>query len=256
MVFCRQNLFYISFQNHMRRFDEMRFTADKKKVSIIDALSVVLEVPSERATGLLTRLKVKEPCLCQEFELVKLPNSQRKTPVANATLLLKILLSLPGNEARSKRLKMANSINFAFGEPANHHHFDERKHDEKSETRPGGQNRKMKKTKPTRQRPYVPMILRAKLWMEKYGDGPCKQTCSQCNFTQLNPFNFHVGHIVSLKNGGTWDGDNLLILCPGCNLSNGSGHQEDFKNLYFPEKMEKNTKILNKFLQSQTLVCV
>lgn len=237
----------------------IRMTQANKKVAVISLITKMSQRASSKKLGILKQTQ-KE--ICARVEYVKVPNTRTRTPMTDHETMIKILLHLPGLHLQISRLENARKFCSIFSiDPCSSMSATIDIPIEKSksllrETQPpnaaANANLKTRKKKNKRRpSPYVPMILRAKLWMEKYGEGTCKQICSQCNFTQLNPFNFHVGHIVSLKHGGSWDENNLLILCPGCNVSNGAGHQEHFKNLYFPEKMEQNTKIITEFVQSQ-----
>lgn len=233
-----------------------RFTSDRKKIGILDAIVLATGVNRRTAACQLRRLKTKFVALKAEIIEVHLDaSSTAKTAVADSFLLNKILMALPGKKALEKRMEMMDVM---FGNAGEKKYFNESSEilmncnssssDKQASKVPLPQNQEPQKK---RRRQYIPMILRAKLWMKKYGDGMCKQICSQCNFTEITPFNFHVGHIVSVKNGGSWEEENLLVLCPGCNLSNGSGNQENFKNLYFPGKKE-NEQVIVRFVASQS----
>lgn len=80
--------------------------------------------------------------------------------------------------------------------------------------------------------------LRNALWNESYS-GQMEGKCTYCKGTVDNN-NFHVGHVISKKNGGSMDMDNLVILCMSCNTSMGS---KDF-NTYCKET--KITPLISK----------
>ena len=77
----------------------------------------------------------------------------------------------------------------------------------------------------------IPLTLRNKIWLNKYGEsfnGDC-----YCCSTQINIFNFHCGHIISRKDNGPINEDNLRPICPTCNSSMGSQNLEEFKKTFF-----------------------
>jgi Leucine-rich repeat (LRR) protein len=93
---------------------------------------------------------------------------------------------------------------------------------------------KTKKSK-TKKTP-IKQALRMKLWEETFGDrlyGSC-----YCCQRKIKVDNFHAGHIISEKNGGKVEIDNLKIVCSPCNSSCGTDNLEDFKNLL----LHKNEK--------------
>jgi 5-methylcytosine-specific restriction endonuclease McrA len=56
--------------------------------------------------------------------------------------------------------------------------------------------------------------------------------CFVCSCS-VNIENFHTGHIISVKNGGTDNINNLRVVCSLCNLSMGTKNLDEFKNKYF-----------------------
>jgi len=59
-------------------------------------------------------------------------------------------------------------------------------------------------------------------------------TCYVCN-SKLTYHNFHAGHIISKKDGGSNSLTNLKVICSGCNYSMSSENLYQFKNSQFPE---------------------
>jgi len=77
----------------------------------------------------------------------------------------------------------------------------------------------------------IPLTLRNKIWLNKYGEsfnGDC-----YCCSKEINIFNFHCGHIISRKDNGPINEDNLRPICQTCNSSMGSQNLEEFKNTFF-----------------------
>lgn len=63
---------------------------------------------------------------------------------------------------------------------------------------------------------------------DKKWEGKC-YVCSK----NINITNFHVGHNISVYNGGSDSIDNLEPICPGCNLSMGIENLDYYKNKYY-----------------------
>ena len=77
----------------------------------------------------------------------------------------------------------------------------------------------------------IPLTLRNKIWLNKYGEsfnGDC-----YCCSKQINIINFHCGHIISRKDNGSINENNLRPICPTCNASMGSTNLEEFKKTFF-----------------------
>jgi 5-methylcytosine-specific restriction endonuclease McrA len=80
-------------------------------------------------------------------------------------------------------------------------------------------------------RKSIPKKVRDLLWVNKFGES-YEGLCVCCN-SKIKIVEFHAGHIISLKNGGSNDITNLEPICIGCNLSCGSQNLYTFKNKYF-----------------------
>jgi len=80
-------------------------------------------------------------------------------------------------------------------------------------------------------RKKIPATVRHKLWriyFQEYMNGKCYV----CN-CDVNIENYHAGHIISVKNGGVNNIDNLKVVCSLCNLSMNTQNLEEFKTKYF-----------------------
>lgn len=80
-------------------------------------------------------------------------------------------------------------------------------------------------------RKHFPKTLRHRLWTSIF-ENNMNGFCFVCSCT-VNIDNFHAGHIISVKNGGTDNINNLRVVCSLCNLSMGTQNLEYFKNKYF-----------------------
>lgn len=95
----------------------------------------------------------------------------------------------------------------------------------------------------------VSAAMRSSLWNKYYGDETNKGECILCK-CELKMSQYHVSHIQSLKENGTYNQDNLTIMCSKCNTSIGSKNLNDYLQEYgiVPSKkyMELNNLNENK----------
>lgn len=80
-------------------------------------------------------------------------------------------------------------------------------------------------------RKKIPSTVRHKLWALHFDESTTGQ-CTVCS-NKIDNANFHAGHILSVKNGGTDNIKNLSPVCACCNLSMGVQNLNDFRNKYF-----------------------
>ena len=87
------------------------------------------------------------------------------------------------------------------------------------------------KTENENKRKKIPSTVRHKLWALHFDESTIGK-CTVCA-SKIDNANFHAGHIISVKNGGTDNIKNLSPVCACCNLSMGTQNLEDFKKRYF-----------------------
>lgn len=99
-------------------------------------------------------------------------------------------------------------------------------------------------------RKSIPKTLRNQVWKKSFET--LKGICPVCNITEIEAFDFHCGHIISVKDGGTDTLDNLIAVCSQCNLSMSSMNLNEFKQQFFPvnskskiNELEETINILN-----------
>jgi hypothetical protein len=76
-------------------------------------------------------------------------------------------------------------------------------------------------TTTTARKKTISITTKRKVWeqcFEKLGTA----VCPVCTISEITPFTFHCGHIISEFNGGPATSDNLTAICATCNLSMGS----------------------------------
>lgn len=66
------------------------------------------------------------------------------------------------------------------------------------------------------------------VWYTYVGKEIGSSMCLCCKNEEITQINFHCGHIISEKDGGTLDIVNLRPICSKCNLSMGSENMNDF----------------------------
>lgn len=83
-----------------------------------------------------------------------------------------------------------------------------------------------------KQRQSPPAPVRRALWKKYYGTS-LEGGCWACTTENIDPWNFHAGHIKPHKEGGEAKVDNLVPLCASCNTSMGAMNAHEYKEKYF-----------------------
>jgi 5-methylcytosine-specific restriction endonuclease McrA len=73
-----------------------------------------------------------------------------------------------------------------------------------------------------------PKNVRVIIWNHYIGEDIIKHKCLCCKKVTISNTNFDVGHVLSEKNGGTHEINNLRPICFACNHSMGSENMIDF----------------------------
>jgi 5-methylcytosine-specific restriction endonuclease McrA len=82
--------------------------------------------------------------------------------------------------------------------------------------------------KNTNKRINISAALRKKVWYTYIGKQHGISPCLCCRSEEIGQLDFHVGHVVSIKEGGDTTINNLRPICSTCNLSMGSTHMSAF----------------------------
>ena len=83
-----------------------------------------------------------------------------------------------------------------------------------------------KETKKKKQ--SLPKNVRVIIWNHYIGEDIIKHKCLCCKKVTISNTNFEVGHVLSEKNSGTHEINNLRPICFACNHSMGSENMIDF----------------------------
>ena len=79
-----------------------------------------------------------------------------------------------------------------------------------------------------RKKQSIPKNVRIIVWNHYIGEDIIKHRCLCCKKVVISNTNFEVGHVLSEKNGGTHEINNLRPICFACNHSMGSENMIDF----------------------------
>ena len=74
----------------------------------------------------------------------------------------------------------------------------------------------------------IPKNVRIIIWNHYIGEDIIKHKCLCCKKVAISNTNFEVGHVLSEKNGGTHEINNLRPICFSCNHSMGAENMIDF----------------------------
>jgi 5-methylcytosine-specific restriction endonuclease McrA len=74
----------------------------------------------------------------------------------------------------------------------------------------------------------IPKNVRMIVWNHYIGEDIIKHKCLCCKKVTISNTNFEVGHVLSEKNGGTHEINNLRPICFACNHSMGAENMIDF----------------------------
>ena len=78
----------------------------------------------------------------------------------------------------------------------------------------------------------IPKPLKKMCWDIHIGSTIGSAKCLCCNHQEIRQIDFHCGHVIAEKNGGTMTIDNLRPICSQCNLSMGVQNMDEFKKCF------------------------
>jgi hypothetical protein len=85
-----------------------------------------------------------------------------------------------------------------------------------------------KEDKKDNKRTRINAVLRQAVWHNNIGKKIGCIECPCCHINEITQMNFAAGHVISVKNGGGDNIDNLLPICTLCNSSMGPMNMDDF----------------------------
>jgi 5-methylcytosine-specific restriction endonuclease McrA len=105
---------------------------------------------------------------------------------------------------------------------------EERKIKEEEERKLKIEEEKRIKEEAKKKKQSIPKNVRVIIWNHYIGEDIIKHKCLCCKKATITNTNFEVGHVLSEKNGGTHEINNLRPICFACNHSMGSENMVDF----------------------------
>ena len=102
------------------------------------------------------------------------------------------------------------------------------------------QKKKQEKEETKKLRKSIPKSLKILVWDKNIGKEKGIGECDVCK-SEIDSKNFECGHIISVKDGGGTNIENLLPICSSCNKSMGPQNLLEFKEKYFQSTNKKKT---------------
>lgn len=90
------------------------------------------------------------------------------------------------------------------------------------------EQKRIEKEEAKKKKQSIPKQVRVIVWNHYIGEDIIKHKCLCCKKVTITNTNFDVGHVLSEKNGGTHEINNLRPICGACNHSMGSENMVDF----------------------------
>lgn len=78
----------------------------------------------------------------------------------------------------------------------------------------------------------IPISVKRQVWNNYVGEEIGKSKCYCCKLTEITQMNFNAGHIISEKNGGEINANNLRPICQSCNSSMGIMNMDEYIQKY------------------------
>jgi 5-methylcytosine-specific restriction endonuclease McrA len=135
---------------------------------------------------------------------------------------LKMQEEIKKQEAEAKRL---------IEEEENKRLEEERKKAEEENKRLEAEKKRIEeeeKKEAKKKKQTIPKNVRIIVWNHYIGEDIIKHKCLCCKKVTISNTNFEVGHVLSEKNGGTHEINNLRPICFACNHSMGAENMIDF----------------------------
>jgi 5-methylcytosine-specific restriction endonuclease McrA len=180
-------------------------SCDIKKVSISKKDELVYQILLYNASNMI--FKINDNVQAQEIENVQPLSLIEQLEKQKQEIEQKMQEEIKKKEEEAKRL---------FEE-------EEKKKAEEEKKRIEEEKKEAKKKKQS-----IPKNVRVIVWNHYIGEDIIKHKCLCCKKVTISNTNFEVGHVLSEKNGGTHEINNLRPICFACNHSMGSENMIDF----------------------------
>ena len=105
---------------------------------------------------------------------------------------------------------------------------DELKRQEEEVRREKEEAARREKEETKKKKQSIPKNVRSIVWSHYIGENIIQHRCLCCKKVLISNTNYEVGHVLSEKNGGTHEINNLRPICFACNHSMGTENMIDF----------------------------
>jgi len=100
--------------------------------------------------------------------------------------------------------------------------------EEKQRQEEEDEKKKREKEEAKKKKQSIPKNVRVIVWNHYIGEDIIRHRCLCCKKVLISNTNFEVGHVLSEKNGGTHEINNLRPICFACNHSMGAENMIEF----------------------------
>lgn len=205
-------------KNMCKAYDVKNVANAKKEVMITQLLT-------HRATNLLLEDPPSAWSSLPECESIQSTPLVQSTPPVQSTLPVLEVPPLPPVLSLVEQLeKQKQEIEQRIQEEFKRKEEEERKRAKEEEERKKAEEKLEAKKK----KQAIPKNVRMLVWGHYIGDDIIKHKCLCCKKINISNTNFEVGHVLSEKNGGTHEINNLRPICFACNHSMGTENMVDY----------------------------
>ena len=110
----------------------------------------------------------------------------------------------------------------------------------------------------------VPKIHKKLIWETYIGIDKGREKCLCCNMNNIDPFDFHMGHIIPKSKGGSMCKENLRPICSQCNHSMNNENMIDFmkrlnydiERLKYDSEQNQDPKLVQNQDSKLTIKCI
>ena len=191
-------------------------TVDEKEPKLSDAeqriknlQQIIEDIKKEKEPVEITKEESKKVKKTEEGEKVKKPKKEKEEEKEKEKERIRLEEEAEEKEKEKERIEA------------------EEKEKEKLE------KEKLEKAKKTKQpKETIPKQIKSIVWNQYIGEDVRKHKCLCCKKVSIENTNFHAGHVISEKNGGTLEIGNLRPICPSCNYSMGTENMVEFVKKY------------------------
>jgi 5-methylcytosine-specific restriction endonuclease McrA len=168
---------------------------------------------------------------CSDNLILKLELAEEPTPVEPSKVVeTKVaeepklsLLEQLAKQRQEIEAKMQDEVRKQEEEARRKQEEEEKQRQEEEE-----EKKKREKEEAKKKKQSIPKNVRVIVWNHYIGEDIIRHRCLCCKKVLISNTNFEVGHVLSEKNGGTHEINNLRPICFACNHSMGAENMIEF----------------------------